>query len=179
MRPVVISSFNPKLSSPSKSSLVMAEQQILTDKILIPGSNLHLTYSSTSAPGFLSTLLIRLTPPGPIPDTLSKVHLSVKVAGRIFKKVFEADSGLEYVYAWDKQNVYNQKVHGVVHGVVAVGYQYRSSNCDESPIWETRSVTLKGFDVDISYIGKGWNLDIHHHYNPFQGRMMFRIAIIF
>lgn len=36
------------------------------------------------------------------------------------------------------------------------------------PIWISRTVLLKGFDVDIADIG-GWNLDIHHHYNFQEG----------
>lgn len=31
-------------------------------------------------------------------------------------------------------------------------------------VWETQTVTMYGFHMDISDIG-GWNLNIHHMYN--------------
>ena len=36
-------------------------------------------------------------------------------------------------------------------------------------LWSVQMVRVRGFDVDISGIGKDWNLNIHHHYNPYQG----------
>ena len=51
-----------------------------------------------------------MTPPGAVPESLQKVHLDVRVSGRTFRRTFEADSDLAYTFAWDKRNVYNQKV---------------------------------------------------------------------
>ena len=53
---------------------------------------------------------LRLTPPGGIPASLQRVHLDVRVGGRTFRRTFEADAALAYTFAWDKRNVYNQKV---------------------------------------------------------------------
>jgi hypothetical protein len=47
------------------------------------------------------------------------------VSGVVFKKSFEADPGLKFTFAWDKRNVYNQKVYGVVDAEVSVGYQVK------------------------------------------------------
>ena len=54
--------------------------------------------------------LIRLTPGGAFPESLQRVHLDVRVSGRTFRRTFEADADLAYTFAWDKRNVYNQKV---------------------------------------------------------------------
>ena len=61
-----------------------------------------------------------------------------------------------------------QKVYGVVDAEVSIGYQYTS--CAHT-LWLSQMTRLKGFDVDISHIG-GWNLNIHHHYNPYQGKFL-------
>jgi hypothetical protein len=45
------------------------------------------------------------------------------VSGVVFKKSFEADPDLKFAFEWDKRNVYNQKVYGVVDAEVSVGYQ--------------------------------------------------------
>lgn len=36
------------------------------------------------------------------------------VEGLVYEKVFEADAGLKYKFAWDRRNAYNQKVYGIV-----------------------------------------------------------------
>ena len=57
------------------------------------------------------------------------------------------------------------QVYGVTDARVEVGYQYR--DC-AAAVRVTQLARLQGFPVDISQVG-GWNLDIHHHYNPHQG----------
>lgn len=57
--------------------------------------------------------MIQLTPDA-IPGTLAIVRLRVAVEGLVFEKVFEADPGLKYKFAWDRRNAYNQKVYGIV-----------------------------------------------------------------
>lgn len=56
-------------------------------------------------------------------------------------------------------------MYGVAVAKISIGYKHLG--CAE-PVWETRTATLQGFDVDISDIG-GWGLDIHHHYNFHEG----------
>lgn len=145
-------------------SLVFSETQIVQESIPIPGSDLHLMYRSSQAAGYLSTLHMRLTGPA-IPKSLTHVHVRVEVEGSLTVKTYEADPFLSHTFAWNKRNVYKQKVYGVAHAKVSVGYQH--STCAE-PIWETETATLQGFEVDISDIG-GWGLDIHHHYNFHEG----------
>lgn len=145
-------------------SLIFAETQIVQESIPIPGSDLHLMYQSSQAIGYLSTIHMRLTG-STIPKTLTHVHVRVEVEGSLHVKTYEADPELKHTFAWNKRNVYKQKVYGVAQAKVSVGYQH--SSCEE-PVWETQTADLKGFDVDISDIG-GWGLDIHHHYNFHEG----------
>lgn len=102
-----------------------------------------------------------------------------QVAGTVFRKTFEADPNLEFTFGWDKRNVYNQKVFGTVAAQVAVGYHYESSNCSKEPIWETMMTRMKGFDVPISDIGGGWNLEIHHFYNAHEGEISQRAGSVY
>ena len=143
---------------------IIPELNVARESIPIPGSNVHLMYRSSYSVGAMSTLNIRLTSTK-IPQSLHKIHLIVKVSGMLTTKTFEADQNLFYTFSWNRRNAYNQKVYGFVPADISVGYHYK--NCDQ-PIWISRMSQMKGFDVDISYIG-GWNLDIHHHYNHYQG----------
>lgn len=138
--------------------------QIVQESIAIPGSNLHLMYQSSQAAGYLSTVRMQLTGPV-IPKTLTHVHVHVEIEGSLHARTYEADPNLEHTFAWNKRNVYKQKVYGVAQARISIGYQH--SSC-QSVVWETQTATLQGFDVDISDVG-GWGLDIHHHYNFHEG----------
>lgn len=136
----------------------------MQEAIQIPGSGLHLTYQSSQASGYLSIVRMRLTGTA-IPTTLTHVHVGVEVEGSLHVKTYEADPNLTHIFAWNKRNVYKQKVYGIATARIAVGYQH--STCS-TPVWETQTAKLQGFDVDISDVG-GWGLDIHHHYNFHEG----------
>ena len=170
--PVILSSHIPGLASaPTRMTDpggVLVELGQIQDSVRIPGTrDLHLVYRSSSALGSKSTIDMLLTPEGkPLPQGLQRVHANVRVAGDLYKKVLEPDVGLRYTFAWDKRNTYNQKVYGLVEAEVSVGYEY--SECAHI-LWNSQMVKIKGFDVDISNTGS-WNLNIHHHYNPYQGK---------
>ncbi|KAG5320005.1 TENA protein, partial [Acromyrmex heyeri] len=165
LRPIIVSTWMPeKVGGLPGKSLVFAESQIVQESIAIPGSNLHLMYQSSQAAGYLSTVRMQLTGPF-IPKSLTHVHVHVEIEGSLHTKTYEADPNLTHTFAWNKRNVYKQKVYGVAQARISIGYQH--STCP-SVIWETQTATLQGFDVDISDIG-GWGLDIHHHYNFHEG----------
>lgn len=121
-------------------------------------------YQSSQAAGYLSTVRMQLTGPF-IPISLTHVHVHVEIEGSVHTKTYEADPKLIHTFAWNKRNVYKQKVYGVAQARISIGYQH--STCTKI-IWETQTAMLQGFDVDISDVG-GWGLDIHHHYNFHEG----------
>ncbi|XP_034947958.1 teneurin-a isoform X2 [Chelonus insularis] len=165
LKPIIVGTWMPeKVGGLPGQSLVLAETQIVQESIPIPGSNVHLMYQSSQAANYLSTVRMQLTG-SVIPPSLTHVHVHVEIEGSVHTKIYEADPNLTHTFAWNKRNVYKQKVYGVAQARISVGYQH--STCP-SIIWETQTATLQGFDVDISDIG-GWSLDIHHHYNFHEG----------
>ena len=166
MKPLLLSSHQPsRHHGPPYPRTIFADSGVVQESVQVPGSEVHLVYQSSSASAALSTLHIRLTP-NVVPATLHRVHLKIVVAGVVFVKVFEGEADLVYTYGWNKRNVYNQKVFTDTNARVFVGYEY--TDCP-AIIWETQTTRLAGFQVDISDIG-GWNINIHHHYNAFEGR---------
>lgn len=93
--------------------------QVVQESIAIPGTALHLVYHSSRAGGYLSTIQLQLTPET-IPLTLRLIHLKISIEGILFEKKFEADPGIKFTYAWNRRNVYRQKVYGVA---IATGGQ--------------------------------------------------------
>ena len=172
IRPSLTTSFSQERAVPSHpadtqiSHSLLVQSGHLLQSINIPGTGLHLVYDSSAASSSLSTIKMVLTP-AVIPSSLYRVHVKVVVAGVVERHLLEAEERLVFTYSWDKRNVYNQKVYGRTEARISVGYQYR--DC-EATVWVTATSQLAGYPVDITNIG-GWNIDVHHHFDPFQGRM--------
>ncbi|XP_062341689.1 teneurin-1 isoform X1 [Osmerus eperlanus] len=141
------------------------ELQAVQEEIAIPGSFVKLSYLSTRSPGYKSLLRIILTHTD-IPQGLAKVHVSTSIEGRLFQKWFLAAPNLVYVLAWNKTDVYGQKVLGLARAQVSVGYEYES--CPDMVVWERRVAQLQGFEMIASSLG-GWSLDKHHILNLHSG----------
>ena len=43
-----------------------------------------------------------------VPPSLVRVHLKITIEGVVHEKVFEADPGIQYTYAWNRLNEYRQ-----------------------------------------------------------------------
>ncbi|MPC77406.1 Teneurin-m [Portunus trituberculatus] len=106
--------------------------------------------------------------PDHIPATLRRVHLRIVLEGTLFTRVFEADPNIKFTYAWDRYNVYRQRVHGVTVALVSVGYEHAS--CPKI-VWEHQTTRVAGNDLLISMVG-GFNFNIHHTYNYHQGEFL-------
>jgi len=168
MRPVVLATWKHGFqgSCPARSA-ILAESQVVQESLQVPGTSAHLVYHSSRSAGYLSTIQLQLTPDEleAIPPQLNLIHLRITVEGLLFEKVFEADAGVRFTYAWNRFNVYRQRVYGVTTATVRVGYQYEG--CSEI-VWHVQTTKLSGHDMSISDIG-GWNLDVHHRYNFHEG----------
>ncbi|XP_022828977.1 teneurin-a isoform X4 [Spodoptera litura] len=154
----------PAASSATTTTVIYPEAQIVSESIGIPGSLVKLTYRSSQSAGYLSCVHVQLTR-RVVPASLIRVHVRVEIEGSLHTHTYEADPDLTHIFAWNKRNVYKQKVYGQAQAKISIGYEYTSCS---SIVWETQTATLAGFDVDISDIG-GWGLDIHHHYNFHEG----------
>ncbi|XP_074109179.1 teneurin transmembrane protein Ten-m isoform X3 [Cotesia typhae] len=165
MKPVVLATWKHGFQGacPEKSA-ILAESQVVQESLQIPGTGLNLVYHSSRASGYLSTIQLQLTPES-IPPTLNLIHLRITIEGILFEKTFEADPVIKFTYAWNRLNVYRQRVYGVTTAMVKVGYEY--ADCKDI-IWDVQTTKLSGHDMSISEVG-GWNLDIHHRYNFHEG----------
>ncbi|XP_028967535.1 teneurin-m [Galendromus occidentalis] len=165
MKPIVYQTWRPgSQGGCTERTAIIAETQVIQEALPIPGSDLRLVYQSSHSQGYLSTIHLQLTP-SVVPKELKLVQLRIVVEGILFENTFEADPDIKFTFAWNKRNVYKQKVYGLTTVLVYVGYQY--TTCDKT-VWTSQSTTLRGFDMDISELGQ-WNLDIHHRYNFHEG----------
>ena len=166
MKPIMVASWRLGSQSPTKSlaSGIITETRVLQEILPIPNSEVKMVYHSGRARGYLSTIELRLTPEV-IPKSLQAIHLRITIEGVLFKKTFEADPDLKYTYSWTRLNIYRQRVYGTTTAVVKVGYTY--GDCIDT-IWDVQTTTITGQDLKVSDVG-GWDMDIHHRYNPQEG----------
>jgi RHS repeat-associated protein len=167
MKPIMVASWRLGSQSVSRFSEVtgiIAESRVLQEVMPIPNSNVKLIYHSGRARGYLSTIELRLTPEV-IPTSLKTIHLRITIEGVLFEKTFEADPNLKYTYSWTRLNIYRQRVYGTTTAVVKVGYNYE--DC-QTIIWDVQTTKISGQDLTVSDVG-GWDVDIHHRYNPQEG----------
>ena len=166
MKPIMVASW--RLGSPSSTqslaSGIITETRVLQEVLDVPNTNVKMVYHSGRARGYLSTIELRLTPET-IPDSLKAIHLRITIEGVLFEKTFEADPDLKYTYSWTRLNIYRQRVYGTTTAVVKVGYEYE--DCAET-IWDVQTTKITGQDLTVSDVG-GWDLNIHHRYNPQEG----------
>uniref|UniRef100_A0A8D0C2V1 Teneurin-1 n=1 Tax=Salvator merianae TaxID=96440 RepID=A0A8D0C2V1_SALMN len=144
---------------------VIPELQVVQEEILIPSSFVKLSYLSSRTSGYKTLLRIIMTH-STIPPGMTKVHLTITIEGRLAQKWFPAATNLVYTFAWNKTDIYGQKVSGLAEAMVSVGYEFET--CPDLILWEKRTVTLQGFELDASNLG-GWSLDKHHILNTQSG----------
>ncbi|MGH0181088.1 UNVERIFIED_CONTAM: hypothetical protein FKN15_005687 [Acipenser sinensis] len=145
----------------SERGPAVPELQAVQEEITIPGSFVKLSYLSTRTPGYKSLLRIILTH-SLVPTGLTKVHLTAAIEGRLLQRWFPATPNLTFTFAWNKTDIYGQKVSGLTEAIVSVGYEYEA--CPDFIVWEKRTALLQGFEMDASNLG-GWSLDKHHILN--------------
>lgn len=90
--------------------------QVVQEEIPIPSSFVRLSYLSSRTPGYKTLLRILLTH-STIPAGMTKVHLTVAVEGRLTQKWFPAAINLVYTFAWNKTDIYGQKVWGLAEAL--------------------------------------------------------------
>uniref|UniRef100_A0A803TEH1 Teneurin-1 n=1 Tax=Anolis carolinensis TaxID=28377 RepID=A0A803TEH1_ANOCA len=151
-------------SCPERGTII-PELQVVQEEIPIPYSFVKLSYLSSRTSGYKTLLWIILTH-SIIPPGMTKVHLTVTIEGRLAQKSFPATTNMVYTFAWNKTDIYGQKVSGLAEAMVSVGYEYET--CPDFILWEKRTVTLQGFELDASNLG-GWSLDKHHILNTQSG----------
>lgn len=84
----------------------------------VSGSNLNIMYQSSQSLGYLTTIQMKLTG-DEIPDSLTHVHVRVEIEGCLYVKTYEADPNLYHTFAWNKRNIYKQKVYGIATAKVS------------------------------------------------------------
>lgn len=165
IRPAVLEAQDEEFhhrSGDGRNSLLLADRQALQEVVPVPGlPDYKLVYRSDNALNYYSLLRLQLTGPAPFPAQLGYVHLRFIVEGTVSEVTLEAEANLTHTFAWDRHNVYGQKIYGRTETQIHVGYQALPDGCPT--IWQTLVAPMTGFAPNISALGE-FNIDVHHHF---------------
>jgi len=137
---------------------VFFDVQVLQESLSIPGTDIYLVYRSSQTSGYMSTIVIQLTPDD-ISEALVAVHLRIIVEGVVFERLFEADPNLRYRFTWDRRNAYNQKVYGIVTASGETAASFVLSNaCNVVSDYESLSLSASSMLFLPAHLCLSWSL---------------------
>jgi RHS repeat-associated protein len=182
----------PEDPCPGAGSVILCDDQILSEYLPVSGTDSMLVYRSDRVPGRSAdrTLDIRLRN-GAIDPSLAQIELTVSVAGRVFTRSFTPAESLAnpvYAYDWDGLDAYGRRIQGTQTATIKLGYTFvavlqRPSEFASSwarlsgsaleaskartvyTLSQSTTARLKAFDARGEGLG-GWTLSDHHAYDP-------------
>jgi len=176
-------------------SIIEAENQVLGERIGVPGTPFTLNYRSSRAPGYTPTRSVDIPISGAsVPASLKRIDVIIQLAGRRFSQSFSAATNQTYTFTWDGKDAFGRTMQGTQPLKVNIGYVYGLvyltakplGGYDEmfghftyygspvSALFEEREITIwqaeqlsvgSYFDARSQGLG-GWDLDSHHVYDP-------------
>lgn len=143
--------------------VVNDEDDSMKEMIHLEDSTTKLVHASWKSSGYLPKIEMKLL--DGLPETLLEVHYRITIEGKVFSKVLEPDQDMSVQFIWHGRNAYGQKIYGNSRAIISIGYKHKM--CTDI-VWITQVVSLHGYTPKASNIG-GWDLNIHHRYNPKDG----------
>lgn len=107
-------------------SIIECQNQVLRERIAIPGTPFTLNYRSDRVPGRKAAyrLDIQLSGAASVPPGLKSIELTIEVAGQRRYLEFPAAPNQRYVFTWDGKDAYGRTVPYTATANVAIGYVY-------------------------------------------------------
>lgn len=170
-------------------SIIECQNQVLGERLGLTGIPYTLNYRSSRVPGRTANRTIEIPLSGAdVPASLSRIQLTVFIAGQRHDQTFPATPNQTSIFTWDGLDAYGRTVQGGQTAEVIITYFYPAvyrapAEFAESfalfgaaafPGLDTRreistrtefNVTLDVWDVPGQEIA-GWTLDAHHAYDP-------------
>jgi RHS repeat-associated protein len=174
----------PGACSTCSGSILHVERQVLGEVVEIVGTPYRLHYRSDRVPGYeaAATLDIPVSGADPLPASLVRIDLEVRVAGRRTRESFPPEPNQTHTFTWDGTDAYGRALQGRQRVTAKVTYRYAPVNLldeDGNPAavafkgrgLQGRTTVWRGFigrwdAFSASGLG-GWSLSAHHAYDPF------------
>ncbi|MBI5543612.1 MAG: hypothetical protein HY901_06975 [Deltaproteobacteria bacterium] len=174
-------------------SIIRCQDQALGESIPVTGTPFRLVHWSDRADPSSHKMRIMLSG-STVAPSLTRIRLSVRIAGQTFDKELSPEPNLFHLFEWDGRDGYGRPVQGSQPVTILVGYVYRrvpvepgegtrfgdfsdaaitgDSSRNEIEIyraWKGRLGSLRAGALGLG----GWDLDVHHVYDPATRRLHF------
>ncbi|MGE3481883.1 MAG: PKD domain-containing protein, partial [Gammaproteobacteria bacterium] len=172
---------------------IQPQSQSLGERIPIVGTPYHLNYQSKHMPGYTAKTSLQVPVTGSaVPGSLLPIEVTIQIAGRIFRRIFQPIPNQQYAFVWDGLDVYGRPVNSAT-AHVTIDYLYKLIYM--GPYKGSRAFARLMTDGAVSIVGAynagpvrmrrewtrllvntpalipqaglgGWTLDVHHAYDP-------------
>jgi RHS repeat-associated protein len=182
---------NPDCQNNRSGSIIGCEGQTLGELLDLAGTPFGLRYGSERAADRITARTLRIPLSGAtVPPSLVSIRREITIAGRQFVDVFPATPNQISTFVWDGLDSYKRPLQGRQKAEVRIGYNYQavyrepavfaasfarfsgsgraitgSRAANQVTIWRTWKLSVGGLTSAGQDIG-GWNLDVHHTYDP-------------
>ena len=170
-------------------SIIECQNQVLGQRIAVPGLPYSLNYRSDRVPGGSSRNIDIPLVGSEVPPSLAHVDVTVEVAGQQHEMSFAPVADSTHHFRWDGLDAFGRQVQGTVHATVTIGYAFRARYLESNQSFgqsfglvppdatvtndQTRVeiAVSRSFDVPLSILDargigvSGWTLDAHHFYD--------------
>lgn len=172
---------------------IQPQSQSLGERIPVVGTPYQLYYQSKHMPGYTAKTTLQIPVTGAtVPGSLLPVEVTIQIAGRIFRRIFQPIPHQQYTFVWDGLDVYGRPINSAT-AHVAIDYLYKLIYM--GPYKGSRAFARMMTEGAVSIVGAynagpvrmrrewsrlllntpalisqaglgGWTLDVHHAYDP-------------
>jgi len=112
----------------SAGSILECQSQVLGESVPIVGTPFTLEYRSDRVPGRVASYTMNLgTTAESLPTSLSRIDVSLEVAGRVIQQELTPSAGQSMSVTWDGVDAFGRRPQGPVAASICVGYVYPGS----------------------------------------------------
>jgi RHS repeat-associated protein len=168
-------------------SVIECQSQILGQVLNLSGVPFDLTYRSDRVPGRKAAYSLDIPLSGAtLPPSVRRIDLEIVVAGQSFKKEFGPAPHQSYRFTWNGLDAYGRPLLGQQIVTVRLGYSYGviyrtpEQQLDAFAQFGNSMTGIRGQEVTLWQVWQGrigawtaqglglggWNLDVHHSYDP-------------
>lgn len=176
------------------SSIIECQNQVLGERIPIPGTTFTLNYRSDRQPGFRDAYARRFPlSNATLPASVKAIHLDLQIAGNRQEHTFAPAPGLAFDFVWNGEDAYGRATRGPQPFLARVGYVYDAVYYEpggleaafgapgtvpmegiparqEAVMWQEITGQLGPMDAALAGLG-GWTLSPVHWFEPLANRL--------
>ncbi len=157
---------------------IESDNQVLGEALGVTGTPFTLHYRSDRVPGRKAPYRLRVHLTGTqVPAGLTRVELTIDVAGSHHTRTFQTAPNLTHEFLWDRRDGYGREIQGQAQATVTLRY-FGNDDSEPGPIERavgrfTYANPIGTLDAASALGLGGWTLSAHHYYDQPNGTLYY------